>query len=121
MKTGRLFMDFLGWGLILWLLGYILGIILFMLVRPEMIGWIITPFASLFTFWILVKKIRSSSLQYFAMIGIAWCCLAVLLDYLFIVKLLKPADGYYKPDVYIYYAITLLLPLVVGFKKRGSQ
>ncbi|MGE5624192.1 MAG: hypothetical protein ACM3ZT_01435 [Bacillota bacterium] len=48
-----------------------------------------------------------------------WTALAVALDYLLIVKLLKPTDGYYKPDVYLYYALTFLLPLLAfGWKTR---
>lgn len=43
--------------------------------------------------------------------------MAVLLDYLFIVKMFKSAD-YYKPDVYVYYALTLLLPIAVGWYKK---
>jgi hypothetical protein len=35
--------DAFGWGFILWLVGYGLGIILFMLVPLSMVGWIIMP------------------------------------------------------------------------------
>ncbi len=42
---------------------------------------------------------------------------AALGDYLFIVKALKPADGYYKPDVYLYYAPTLAIPLFAGWRR----
>lgn len=37
---------------------------------------------------------------------LVWTLIAVLDDHLFIVRALKPADGYYKPDVYLYYALT---------------
>jgi len=37
---------------------------------------------------------------------------------LFIVKAFKPADGYYKLDVYLYYALTFALPLIVGWRKK---
>jgi hypothetical protein len=33
------------------------------------------------------------------------------------VDAIKPADGYYKLDVFIYYALTLLVPLAVGWWK----
>jgi hypothetical protein len=49
--------------------------------------------------------------------------MAAVLDYLFIVLLLG-ASNYYKPDVYLYYALTFLLPLAVGwyrFKVKKSQ
>ncbi|HEY1303237.1 MAG TPA: hypothetical protein VGF24_06790 [Vicinamibacterales bacterium] len=43
------------------------------------------------------------------------------LVYLFIVKALKPADGYYKLDVYLYYALTFLIPVTVGWKESGPR
>jgi len=111
MRTDRQFYkDTFGWGFILWLIGYILGIILFMFMPSASIGWIIAPFATLFTLWILIKKIKSSSLQYYFVIAIIWTTLAVALDYFLLVKVFNPADGYYKLDVYIYYALTFLLP-----------
>jgi hypothetical protein len=42
--------------------------------------------------------------------------MAVALDYIFLVKLFKATD-YYKVDVYVYYVLTLLLPIVVGWYK----
>lgn len=36
---------------------------------------------------------------------------------MFIVKALKPTDGYYKPDVYLYYALTIAIPLVAGWRR----
>jgi hypothetical protein len=39
---------------------------------------------------------------------------------LFIVKLLNPADGYYKADVYLYYALTFISPLIVGWWKERN-
>jgi len=40
----------------------------------------------------------------------------------FIVQAFKPADGYYKPEVYLYYALTLGNPLLAGWRKtqRGA-
>ncbi len=121
MKTDKQFYkDTFGWGFLLWLTGYILGIILFMLMPPATIGWVITPFASLFTLWVLIKRIKSSSLQYYLIIGVIWTILAVVLDYLLIVKAFKPADGYYKFDVYLYYTLTFILPVIVGLWKQNK-
>lgn len=118
MESKQFFKDALGWGFLLWLLGYILGIIFFMLVPPSMIGWIITPIATIIALWVLIKKIKSSSLQYYFIIGVIWTILAIVLDYFLLVKLFNPEDGYYKLDVYIYYALTFILPLIVGFRKE---
>ena len=113
--TKKLFMDMLGWGILLWIAGYILGIILFMVVPVGLIGWIISPFGILLTLWVLMKKIKSTYLLYYLAVAIVWTAIAVLLDYFFLVRLFHPADGYYKIDVYLYYFLTFILPLLVGF------
>ncbi len=115
--SNQLVKDTLGWGFLLWLIGYVLGIILFVVVPPAMIGWIITPIGIGITLWVLLKKIKSTSLSYYLIVGIAWTYMAIILDYFLLVKVFKPADGYYKLDVYIYYALTFLLPLIVGARK----
>jgi hypothetical protein len=116
-KNNHLIKDALIWGVLLWLFGYILGIILFMMLPASLIGWVITPIASAVTIWVLLRKVKSSSLRYYLIVAIAWTAIAIILDYIFIVKALKPADGYYKTDVYIYYTLTFLLPLIVGWSK----
>ena len=117
----HLLRDALGWGALLWMIGYILGIILFMLVPVSLIGWIITPIATIITLWVLIKVIKSTSLLYYITLSITWTILAVVLDYFLLVKLFNPADGYYKFDVYLYYALTFILPLVVGYRKQAAQ
>lgn len=52
-------------------------------------------------------------------LGMIWTLLAVLLDYLFIVKFFKSTD-YYKLDVYVYYALTFILPVLVGWYKKSK-
>ena len=119
MKLNKQFAkDAFGWGVFLWLVGYILGIIFFMVVPPSIIGWIITPIGIVITIWVLMKKIKSLSLQYYIFLGIIWAGLAIILDYLLIVKAFKPEDGYYKLDVYIYYALTFAIPVIVGWYKQ---
>jgi hypothetical protein len=114
--------DALAWGFALWLIGYALGMILFALVPANLIGWIIMPIGTAITFWIAFKKVKGDTLQYYGLVAIVWLLIAVLGDYLFIVKALKPADGYYKPDVYLYYALTLVIPLIAGWRRtlRGT-
>jgi hypothetical protein len=117
MTKKQLFINTLSWGFILWLIGYVIGIVLFMVVAPDLIGWIITPIGVVITLWVLFKKINREKFQCYVGLAVIWTLMAVILDYLFIVKALKPADGYYKPDVYLYYALTFLLPLLVGWRK----
>ena len=52
-------------------------------------------------------------------LGVIWTIMAVVLDYFFIVKMLNSA-GYYKLDVYIYYATTFALPVLVGLYKKSK-
>lgn len=113
--------DALGWGLLLWLIGYLLGFLLFALVPPSQIGWYIMSVGIVITLWVLFKKIQGGSLQYYFNIGIVWVLIAIVCDYLFLALLLKPADGYYKPDVYLYYILTLTLPVIVGWWKLRKQ
>ncbi len=58
---------------------------------------------------------------YYLKIAIAWTVIAVVLDYFLLVQLFKPADGYYKLDVYFYYTTTFILPLLVGIFKTAKQ
>lgn len=111
--------DALGWGFILWLIGYALGMMLFSVVSPAMIGWIIMPIGTIITLWVLCKKIKGDLLQYYFGLAIVWTFIAIVFDYFFLVKAFNPADGYYKFDVYLYYALTFLLPVVVGWKKKA--
>ena len=114
----QFYKDALGWGFILWLIGYALGVLLFAAVPLSMIGWIILPIGTIITLWVLFKKIASVSFQYYFVLAAAWTLIAIVFDYVFIVKLFKPADGYYKLDVYLYYVLTFVLPLIVGWRKQ---
>ncbi len=109
--------DTFGWGFILWLIGYILGIILIVFVPVSMIGWIIMPIGAVIALWVLLKKIKADSFGYYVWLAGVWFSIAVVFDYLFVVKAFNPPDGYYKPDVYAYYALTVILPLIVGWAK----
>ena len=118
MNKKQILKDGLGWGLGLWFVGYILGFIFFVLVSPDMIGWVIMPIGIIVTLWVLFKKINADSFKYYILLAIIWTFIAIFCDYFFLVKALKPADGYYKLDVYIYYSLTLVLPIIVGWLKK---
>ena len=113
--------DAFGWGVILWLIGYLLGIILFPLVPNSMIGWIIMPIGTIITLWVLFKKVKADSFGYYAWMAIVWVLIAFVFDYFFLVKAFKPEDGYYKIDVYLYYALIFILPVLVGRYKKTIQ
>lgn len=113
----QFFREAFGWGFLLWLIGYLLGIILFMIVPFSLIGWVIMPIGIIITLWVLFKKVKVNSLKYYFLLGIVWVLIAIICDYIFLVKVFNPVDGYYKLDVYLYYALTITLPLLVGWRK----
>ncbi|MCX6779274.1 MAG: hypothetical protein NTU97_03515 [Candidatus Magasanikbacteria bacterium] len=124
-SKGNIFLNTIFWGFILWLFGYVLGIIFFMFVPKGILGWCIMPFGLVATLWVLFKKIKRDSFTCFIGLGVIWTIMAIVLDYIFLIKFLKATD-YYKLDVYIYYLLTFALPIIVGmyrykktyFKKR---
>jgi hypothetical protein len=116
--TKQFYKDAFGWGFILWLIGYALGIMLFAIVPLSIVGWIIMPIGTIITIWVLIKKVKTNTLQYYALLAVIWTLIAIIFDYFFLVKLFKPVDGYYKLDVYLYYALTFVLPLIVGWRKK---
>jgi len=107
--------DTAGLGTALWLIGYLASLVLFFTPCAGIMGWILiavfTPVTIMITWW-WFKRRTSLSLQYYAVVGVAWMLIAVVLDYLFIVLLFNAT--YYDPDVFVYYAVTFLIPLGVG-------
>ena len=119
-NKGKIFLNTVSWGFILWLIGYGLGIVFFAFVPKEQIGWYIMPIGMIVTLWVLFKKIERESFGCYIGLGVIWTIIAVVLDYIFIVKLFNSA-GYYKLDVYIYYFLSFVLPLAVGIKKHFKK
>jgi hypothetical protein len=113
--------DAVGWGLGLWFIGYALGMVLFFVVPPALIGWIIMPIGAALTVWVAFKKLSAQKPPEYLVIAVVWTLIAVLFDYIFIVKMLKPVDGYYKFDVYVYYALTFLIPFAAGLGKNEKE
>lgn len=114
----QFYKDTFLWGFVLWLIGYLFGMVLFFLVPQNMIGWVILPIGTTITLWVLFKKIKGDSFFYYLYLAIVWTLIAILFDYLFIVKSLN-ADGYYKLDVYMYYALVSILPLTTFWRKKS--
>ena len=115
--TKQFYKDAFGWGFILWLIGYALGIMLFTVVPLSVIGWIIMPIGTIITIWVLFRKIKADSFQYYALLAVIWVLIAIVFDYFFLVKAFN-VDGYYKLDVYLYYILTFVLPIIVGWRKK---
>lgn len=103
----------LGWGLALWFIGYLLGFIFYTFVPAALVGWYVMPLVLAITCGLLWKWICLDSLQDTIFLGAGWSVIAEVCDRLFIVKLLNPADSYRQLGVYLYYLLTLLLPLII--------
>lgn len=115
-SKGKIFLNTVLWGFVLWLFGYVLGFVFFAIAPKELIGWYILPFGVAFTLFVLIKKIKRTEFGCYFGLGLIWTIMAIVLDYFFLVKMLNTAD-YYKIDVYIYYILTFILPLLVGWYK----
>jgi hypothetical protein len=114
--------DAAGLGFALWLIGWILGIVLFLTPLAPVLGWILfaclTPVTAVVTYWWFSG--RGLRMAYFGKIALTWTGIALVFDYLFIVQLFHPA-AYYQPDVFLYYAVTFVLPLAIGRYLQGEK
>jgi hypothetical protein len=106
--------DTAGLGTGLWLVGYLASLLLFFSPYAGVMGWVLlavcTPVTIAVAWWWF--RARDLALTYYAGVGTAWTVIAVVLDYLFIVLLFQAT--YYGPDVFVYYALTFLIPVGVG-------
>jgi hypothetical protein len=107
----------IGWGLILWLIGYAVALGLYAFVPVSAIGWLVSIPLIPFTILIAYRRLREldASLPYCLFVAASWLAIAVILDYIFIVRLFK-VEGYYDLDVTIYYILTFLIPLIIGWR-----
>ena len=53
--------DAVGWGFVLWLIGYALGVMLFAFVAAHLIGWIIMPFGAAIALWVSRSSARAAA------------------------------------------------------------
>jgi hypothetical protein len=111
--------DTAGPGTGFWLIGYLASLVLFFSPFAGIMGWILlaifTPVTVAIAWWWFRQR-ECLPVQYYAGVGVAWVLIAVVLDYLFIVLLFQAT--YYGPDVFVYYAVTFLIPVGVGLYLR---
>jgi hypothetical protein len=82
---------------------------------PRVIGWVILPIGVFITLWVLLIRVKANTFGHSVVLAVVWT--ALVFDYLFIARAFQPTDGYYKLDVYLYYALTFLMPFGVGWQK----
>jgi hypothetical protein len=113
--------DTIGLGTGVWLFGYLASLLLFFSPFADIMGWIITavftPITIALAWWWF--RARDLPLTYYVVVGVAWTMIAIVLDYLFIVRLFQTT--YYEIDVFVYYALTFLIPVGVGLYLRHIQ
>lgn len=119
-NKGKVFLNTVLWGFALWLFGYVLGFVFFAFVPNDLIGWYILPLGIIATLWVLIKKINREEFKCYIGLGVVWTIMAVVLDYVFMVKMFN-VTGYYKLDIYIYYILTLVLPITLGWYKFNKS
>ena len=117
----QLLKDAFGWGSVLWLFGYVLGLLLFAVVRTALIGWIILPAGVALTLWVLLTRVKATGPRDYIIIAVVWTAIAIVADYVLIVKAFHPPDGYYKLDVYLYYTLTFVMPMAVGLARPAAR
>lgn len=102
-------------GIFVWLIGYLAGIVLYFFLSPDILGWVLFAIFAPIVILLCYKRFgkREKSISYYASVAAVWLIVALVFDYLFLVKLLNP-PVYYKLDVYVYYASTFLIPFLVG-------
>ncbi len=114
--------DTAGIGTALWLMGYLASLVLFFTPYAGVMGWILfaifTPVTIVIALWWFGNR-GHVSLQYYAGVGVAWVLIAIGLDFLFIVLLFQAS--YYGVDVFVYYAVTFLIPPSVGLFLNRSR
>lgn len=103
-------------GILLWVAGYLASMAVYFSglnydVWGKVVLLLYIPCAAVFAYWYFSQ--RELSLQYYAGVGIAWSLIAVVLDYPFIVMRFG-AWQYYTPDVFFYYIVMFLIPVIVG-------
>lgn len=107
--------DTLGLGLAFWLIGYLLSLVLYFIVPPGIMGWIL--FVALTPVMVVVTwrwfSDRNLPITYFLQVAAFWTVIAMVGDFLFIV-LLFSAQTYYQADVLVYYLVTFLVPVGIG-------
>ena len=74
------------------------------------------PFGLIVTVLVLLKKVKAVSFGQYILIALVWTLIAIVCDYFFLVKIFHP-EGYYKIDVFLYYILTFMLPLIIGWGK----
>ena len=111
--------DIFVFGILIWFIGYVASIVLYPFIPSNLLGWILCIIFTPITFLIAYFRFKERKQPMKCYIGVAvfWTVIAVIFDYLFIVRLFHAVD-YYKADVFVYYSVTFLIPIIIGLSKK---
>lgn len=112
--------DTLVYGLVIWLVGFVLGMVLFPFVEISVMGWILMPvtlIVALFLSMRIRRKRSAAAVSTFIGVGLSWVALSLILDYAILVKGYS-AENFYDVDIIIYYIGVLLIPIIVSLLPR---
>ncbi len=115
--VNRIIIDALGFGILLWVAGFALGMIFFPFIPVAYIGLPIVAVIVPLTFLISYYRFKEKGFDktYYITVAVAWFLIAVIFDYIFLVRGFN-VQNYYDADLLAYYALTLLAPIVTGIK-----
>lgn len=116
-QTRNKLIDTLGLGFLIWLIGFIASIILWGFISHDILGWVLFVIFIPLMLYMPYRRFkgRKEAAGYYFLVGLVWLIIAVVFDYIFIMKLFNAQD-YYKPDVFVYYTVTFLMPFLIGLK-----
>ncbi len=111
--------DTLGYGLMYWMIGFILGMIFLIFVPIRYVGWpILAIMFPLMIFLTMVRfEARTKPIYYYFVTGFVWLGVIALLDYLIVMKGFGNMQ-YYDFDLYLTYALILIIPITYGLIKK---
>ncbi len=106
-----------GFGILLWIIGFALGMMLFPFVPVAYIGLPILAIMTPVTFFVAYKRFRSKAYKtnYYLAVAAVWLLIALLFDYIFLVIAFN-AQNYYDADIMVYYILAFAIPAAVGIK-----
>lgn len=115
--TKRIIVDSVGFGILLWVIGFALGMMFFPFVPAAYIGLPILLIMTPATFFVLYRRFRSKGFSeaYYLTVGAAWLLIAAIFDYIFLVRAFS-VQNYYDADLFVYYVLTFMMPVLVGIK-----
>jgi predicted branched-subunit amino acid permease len=78
-------------GFLVWLIRYLAGIALYFVLSPDVLGLVVFAVFTPIVVFLCYRRFgrRKESISYYVFVAAVWLIMAVVFDYLFLVKLLR--------------------------------